>query len=59
MFNRKHSLGLSQAYFQLSKGQIISKANCQDQGFFQKTNENISHTSQNEFIRSFLEESIA
>ena len=36
------------------KGQIISKANCQAQGFFKKMNENTSHTSKNEFIRSFF-----
>ena len=34
------------------KGHLISKANCQ--GFSQKTNENTSHTSKNEFIRSFF-----
>ena len=38
----------------LPKGQIISKANCQAQGFFQKTNEKTSHTSKNEFFRSFF-----
>ena len=36
------------------KGQLISKANCQGRGFSQKTNENTSHTSKNEFIRSFF-----
>ena len=40
--------------FHTSKGQIISKANFQAQGFFQKTNENTSHTSKNVFIRSFF-----
>ena len=30
-----------------------------DQGFFKKTNENMSHTSKNEFIRSFFGESSA
>ena len=43
-----------------SKGQIISKCFFSGRGFFQKTNENTSHTSKNEFIRSvFLKESTA
>ena len=37
-----------------AKGQLISKANCQGREFSQKTNENTSHTSKNEFIRSFF-----
>ena len=37
-----------------TKGQLISKANCQGRGFSQKTNKNTSHTSKNEFIRSFF-----
>ena len=36
------------------KGQLISKANCQGRGFSQKTNENTSHSSKKEFIRSFF-----
>ena len=36
------------------KGQIISKRFFPGQGFFKKTNENTSHTSKNEFIRSFF-----
>ena len=38
----------------VDKGQLISKANCQGPGFSQKMNENTSHTSKNEFIRSFF-----
>ena len=37
-----------------AKGQIISKRFFSGQGFAQKTNENTSHTSKNEFIRSFF-----
>ena len=37
-----------------SKGQIISKRFFSGRGFAQKTNENTSHTSKNEFIRSFF-----
>ena len=37
------------------KGQIILKRFFSGQGFFQKKNENTSHTSKNDFIR-FLEE---
>ena len=40
-----------------AKGQLISKANQSSRGFSQKTNENTSHISKNEFIRSFLGES--
>ena len=36
------------------KGQLISKANQSSRGFSQKTNENTSHSSKNEFIRSFF-----
>ena len=36
------------------KGQLISKANQSSQGFSQKTNKNTSHSSKNEFIRSFF-----
>ena len=36
------------------KGQIISKRFFSGQGFFQKRNENMSHTSKNEFIHSFF-----
>ena len=36
------------------KGQIISKRFFSGRGFAQKTNENTSHTSKNEFIRSFF-----
>jgi len=36
------------------KGQLISKANQSKRGFAQKTNENTSHSSKNEFIRSFF-----
>ena len=36
------------------KGQIISKCLFGVFNFFQKTNENTSHTSKNEFIRSFF-----
>ena len=39
-----------------SKDQIISKRFFLGRGFFKKTNENTSHTSKNEFIRSFFEE---
>ena len=38
----------------ISKGQLISKANQSSRGFSQKTNENTSHSSKNEFIRSFF-----
>ena len=38
------------------KGQLISKCLFVDFNFFQKTNENTSHISKNEFIRSFFEE---
>ena len=37
-----------------TKGQIISKCLFGVFNFFQKTNENISHTSKNEFIHSFF-----
>ena len=37
-----------------SKGQVISKCLFGVFTFFQKTNENKSHTSKNEFIRSFF-----
>ena len=37
-----------------TKGQIISKRFFSGRGFAQKTNENTSHTSKNEFIRSFF-----
>ena len=37
-----------------SKGQIISKHFFSGRGFSQKTNENMSHTSKNEFICSFF-----
>ena len=40
--------------YALVKGRLISKAYCQGRGFSQKTNENTSHTSKNEFIRSFF-----
>ena len=36
------------------KGQLISKANQSSRGFSQKTSENTSYTSKNEFIRSFF-----
>ena len=36
------------------KGQIISKRFFPGRGFSQKTNGNMSHTSKNEFIRSFF-----
>ena len=36
------------------KGQIISKRFFPGRGFFQKTNENTSHSSKNEFICSFF-----
>ena len=38
----------------LCKGQIISKRFFSGRGFAQKTNENTSHISKNEFIRSFF-----
>ena len=38
----------------LVKGQIISKHFFPCRGFFQKTNENTSHTSKNKFIHSFF-----
>ena len=37
-----------------AEGQIISKRFFSDRGFFQKTNEDMSHTSKNEFIHSFF-----
>ena len=36
------------------KGQVISKGFFGVFNFFQKTNENTSHSSKNEFIRSFF-----
>ena len=39
----------------LVKGQLISKCLLVDFNFFQKLNKNTSHSSKNEFIRSFLE----
>ena len=39
---------------ELLKGQIISKCLFGVFNFFQKTNENTSHSSKNEFIRSFF-----
>ena len=36
------------------KGQLISKANQSSRGISQKTNWNTSHSSKNEFIRSFF-----
>ena len=42
------------SFFKFVKGQIISKRFFPGRGFFQKTNENTSHTSKNEFIRSFF-----
>ena len=38
------------------KGQVISKGFFGVFNFFQKTNENTSHSGKNEFIRLFLEE---
>ena len=38
----------------LCKGQLISKTNLSSHGFFQKTNENMLHSSKNEFICSFF-----
>ena len=40
----------------MSKGQLISKCLLAVFNFFQKTNKNMSHSSKNKFIRSFLEE---
>ena len=42
-----------------TKGQIISKRFFVVLNFFQKTNENTSHSGKNEFICSFLEEFMA
>ena len=41
-------------YILRSKGQIISKCLFDVFNFFQKTNENKSHSSKNEFVRSFF-----
>ena len=48
-WKRNHNVFRSNA-----KGQIISKRFFSGRGFFQKTNENTSHTSKNEFICSFF-----
>ena len=43
-------------FFLPAKGQVISKGFFGVFNFFQKTNENTSHSSKNEFILRFLEE---
>ena len=44
------------SYMLHAKGKLISKGSFGVFNFFQKTNENTSHSSKNEFIPSFLED---
>ena len=54
LFLNPRAILLNKIMLLYSKGQIISKRFCSGRGFSQKTNENMSHTSKNEFIRSFF-----
>ena len=47
-------VGKRLTFYRLLKGQIISKSFFSGRGFFQKMNKYTSHTSKNEFIRSFF-----
>ena len=48
------NLNKSKKVLTYTKGQLISKCIFGVSNFFQKTNENTSHSSKNEFIRSFF-----